>query len=273
MPEENIFLSYRREDTAGYAGRLYDRLNARFPNRVFMDVTSIEAGADFVDTIEHAVGSCGAFILLIGENWLTVTDSGGHRRLDDPQDMVATEIAIALERNIRVIPALVGTAPMPTEIDLPPKVIALARRNALRLTDQDWDHDVERLIDLLERKLGVPSEGREGTSAAVPELAGRWHYVERRAHAQNTGILVLRPDSDFMLIDSAGIMIMRGRWEFAPATSTLLLFDPSRYAIDLGIGFRGKLRSTQAEPGRFSGVVQWPGGGDAWNWDITRESG
>ena len=40
---KGIFISYRREDTAGYAGRLYDRLAAHFgPDRVFMDVEGIE---------------------------------------------------------------------------------------------------------------------------------------------------------------------------------------------------------------------------------------
>jgi hypothetical protein len=42
-----IFISYRRRETAGYAGRLYDGLVDHFGSeRVFMDVT-MEPGVDF----------------------------------------------------------------------------------------------------------------------------------------------------------------------------------------------------------------------------------
>ncbi len=51
-----IFISYRREESAGHAGRIYDHLRERFGrDRVFMDVTAIEPGVDFVETIDRAV--------------------------------------------------------------------------------------------------------------------------------------------------------------------------------------------------------------------------
>jgi TIR domain len=81
-----IFISYRRRETAGYAGRLYDDLIEHFhAERVFMDV-QMEAGVDFSQQINEAVGSCGALIVLIGEDWVTVTDDQGRRRIDDPAD-------------------------------------------------------------------------------------------------------------------------------------------------------------------------------------------
>jgi hypothetical protein len=76
-----IFISYRREDGAGCAGRLYDRLAAHFGDDcVFMDVEGIEPGADLFEANERAVGSCDALIVIIGNEWLA-TDSAGHRRL------------------------------------------------------------------------------------------------------------------------------------------------------------------------------------------------
>jgi hypothetical protein len=84
-----IFISYRREDTAGHAGRLYDRLAGHFgERRVFMDIDSIDPGADFVDAIEQSLSGCGAMIAVIGPHWLSVTDDVGDRRLDNPEDFV-----------------------------------------------------------------------------------------------------------------------------------------------------------------------------------------
>ncbi len=151
MIQGRIFISYRRDDSAGYARLIYDRLNARFPKRVFMDVTGIEAGADFVEAIEQAVGSCVALVSLIGQQWLA---TGGRRRLDDPADFVRLEIAAALKRNIRVIPVLLRGATMPAAEELPPDLASLTRRQAIEFSDADFDHDIERLIRALEWELG-----------------------------------------------------------------------------------------------------------------------
>ncbi|HEX8071631.1 MAG TPA: toll/interleukin-1 receptor domain-containing protein [Pyrinomonadaceae bacterium] len=114
-----IFISYRRDDTAGHAGRLYDGLSARFgDDLIFMDIDQLEPGEDFVQVIEEAVGSCEILIALIGRSWLTNYDAAG-RRLDNPNDFVRLEIATALARNIRVIPILVQGAQMPRPEDLP----------------------------------------------------------------------------------------------------------------------------------------------------------
>jgi hypothetical protein len=115
----NIFINYRREDAAGHAGRLFDSLGNHFAGRLFMDVDTLEAGVDFVEAIEQAVGSCEALIVVIGREWLTVKDKAGRRRLDDPADFVRLEVESALARRIRVIPVLVQDAPMPGAEELP----------------------------------------------------------------------------------------------------------------------------------------------------------
>ena len=149
----NIFINYRREDSAGYSGRLFDRLSGRFPERVFMDIDTIEPGIDFFDVIEEAVGCCEVLIVVIGREWLFLTDSTGRRRLDDPNDFVRLEIAAALDRNIRIIPVLVGDAAMPRPEDLPPDLGKLTRRNAIELSDVRWAFDVDRLIQAIEMVL------------------------------------------------------------------------------------------------------------------------
>ena len=111
-----LFINYRREDTAPHAGRLYDRLVDHFGREhVFMDIDHIEPGEDFVEAINRKVGGCDVAIIMIGPEWLTVRDAAGQRRLDDSEDFVRMEIVAALQRNIRVIPILVGSARMPAK--------------------------------------------------------------------------------------------------------------------------------------------------------------
>jgi hypothetical protein len=154
MSNGNIFISYRREDTSGHAGRLYDRLKEHFPDRVVMDVASIELGADFVEEIERQLGSCLVFIELIGHEWATITDHDGRRRLDAPGDFVRLEVAIALRRAITVIPILVEGASMPDGSSLPEDIAPLVRHEALAIVESDFDHNVERLIHRLESIFG-----------------------------------------------------------------------------------------------------------------------
>lgn len=145
-----IFISYRREETAYPAGWLYDRLSSRFGGQVFKDVDSIQLGDDFVEVITRAVGSCDVLLALIGGNWLTVTDTKGGRRLDDPADFVRLEIEAALSRNVRVIPILVDGAAMPRTDELPESLAGLGRRQALELSPSRFETDTNRLLQVLE---------------------------------------------------------------------------------------------------------------------------
>lgn len=148
-----IFVSYRRDDSSGHAGRLSDRLVEHFgKERIFMDIDTIEPGEDFVTVIENAVGSCEILIAIIGRNWLTGT-GGTTGRLDNPTDFVRLEIATALSRDIRVIPVLVQRASMPKPQDLPEDLAKFARRNAVELSDLRWQSDVDQLIAVMERVL------------------------------------------------------------------------------------------------------------------------
>jgi hypothetical protein len=172
-----IFISYRRRETAGHAGRLYDKLSEHFgADRVFMDLT-MEPGVDFAETITKAVGECGALVALIGDEWLTVTDASGRRRIDDPADIHRLEIEAALDRGVLLIPALVQDAEMPTADDLPDPLDPLVRLQAVELSDQRWDYDVGRLVNVLERALheGGGAGGRaKRTTARLRRLAFRY---------------------------------------------------------------------------------------------------
>src|ERR1700722_18928452 len=115
-----VFISYRRDDSSGYAGRLYDALVAHFGrDLVFIDIDSIRAGENFADVIDKRIAACSIVAVLIGKSWLKSFDDQGNRRLDDPHDFVRLEVASALGQKIPVIPVLVGGAKMPRPDDLP----------------------------------------------------------------------------------------------------------------------------------------------------------
>lgn len=171
-----IFVSYRREDSAGHAGRLFDRLVEHFGrDRIFMDIDTIEPGEDFVSVIENAVGSCDVLIAVIGRSWLSPNGSG---RLDRPTDFVRLEIATALRREIRVIPVLVQRASLPKPQELPEELVKLTRRNAVELTDLRWQTDVEQLISVMERVLAKRAEPEQAGEATRFDEQQRYQEVE-----------------------------------------------------------------------------------------------
>ena len=180
MSPKNIFICYRRDDAGGDAGRLFDRLNYRFRGRVFMDVAGIRPGADFSRVIQDTVGSCHVLIAIIGRHWITLKDEAtDQRRLDLANDYVRREIATALSRNITVIPVLVRGAKMPSSELLPPDLALLSFRNALEITDGDFEHDAQRLIEAVESACGeirpvppAPIQPRSKNSCLVFGLGG-----------------------------------------------------------------------------------------------------
>jgi hypothetical protein len=132
-----IFISYRREDSGGYTGRLHDRLVQEWgKDRVFIDIDNIEPGEDFVEVIERVLTECGVMVVVVGPRWLTATDAKGRRRIDSASDYHRMEIEAALKRSVRIIPVLMGGAEMPEQEELPDALKAFARRNAIEISDK-----------------------------------------------------------------------------------------------------------------------------------------
>ena len=145
-----IFISYRRDDSEGETGRLYDDLVRVFgAAAVFMDVSDIHPGKDFRKAIDENVSKSAVLLAIIGPAWATITDPSGARRIDQPNDFVRLEIASALARNIDVVPVLVHGARIPNPADLPADLQNLAYRNAVELTHARWNSDVEVLTRAL----------------------------------------------------------------------------------------------------------------------------
>jgi O-acetyl-ADP-ribose deacetylase (regulator of RNase III) len=155
MNNGGVFISYRREDTGGYARSLFDRLDSRFPGRVFMDVARLSPGVDYVEIIEQVLTKCEALIGLIGKHWAQTAE--GINRFADRQDLLQFELAHALERKILVIPVLVGGATLPSSENLPTLLHPLLRRQVLELNDTNFEDVVARLIGALEERFGTPA--------------------------------------------------------------------------------------------------------------------
>ncbi|MGH2778055.1 MAG: toll/interleukin-1 receptor domain-containing protein, partial [Actinomycetota bacterium] len=149
----SVFVSYRRSDAPGYAGRLYDHLKPTFGDEhVFMDIDTLEIGTDFSVRIGEALDDCHALVAVIGPSWLDVKDDKGNRRLDDPRDFVRKEILAALIRDdVIVIPVLVQGADMPSPEELPAPLEPLAYRHALKVSDDHWSYDMGRLTEAIQR--------------------------------------------------------------------------------------------------------------------------
>jgi len=155
-----VFISYRRENTAGEARALFNDLAARLgENSVFMDMDSIALGRDFRTVLQETTASCDLMLVLIGRNWADAKDEGGRVRLENPADYVRLEIESALRRDIAVTPVLVQEAHMPTPEDLPGEIRDLAYRNGFELSHNRWESDVGEMV----RRLGLdgPAGGHQ----------------------------------------------------------------------------------------------------------------
>ncbi len=170
-----VFISYRRRDTAGHAGRLYDAMASQFDERnVFMDVDDMAPGVDFVDRITQAISACHVLLVVMGPRWATLLDEEGNVRLEEAEDFVRLEVETALRRpDITVIPVLVGGAQIPEPERLPEGLRPLVRRNAIELSDMRWRFDVQRLSATLHELLAGTTGIHEIPEQPAPGSAER----------------------------------------------------------------------------------------------------
>jgi len=160
-----VFISYRRENTAGEARALFNDLVARLgEDSVFMDVDSIALGRDFRSVLQETTAACDLMLVLIGRNWADAKDERGRVRLENPVDYVRLEIETALKRDIAVTPVLVQGAHMPTPEDLPAEIRDLAYRNGFELSHNRWESDVGEMVRRFD--LNGPKGSHEGKPIA-----------------------------------------------------------------------------------------------------------
>src|SRR5262245_14741 len=193
-----VFISYRRADSAGSAGRVMDRLDRELGrDLVFMDVDAIPLGTNFSKVLHEEVAKCSVLLAVIGPNWLDARDEHGNRRLDNPNDFVRIEIAAALQRSIPVIPLLLDGAKIPKADELPEDLKELALRNGMEIRHASFQDDMNRLIRGLKEEGvhftdGDTSKFTTKTRAAQTDLKGKdgwWGFLRHKGNQQVRGWL------------------------------------------------------------------------------------
>lgn len=145
MPE-SIFINYRRQTESGVAGRIYDSLSRDLPGiSIFMDVDKLKPGDDFEQGLEKSLASCKVLLAVVGPEWLTMKNSAGKRRLDDPADFVRRELRTALSKGVHIIPVLVNGARMPDASELPDDIKGFGKRQAMEIRHERYNADVRDL--------------------------------------------------------------------------------------------------------------------------------
>lgn len=192
MASPTIFISYRRSDTAGWAGRLHADLLSRLgPDaKIFMDVDGIPPGEDFKRYIDRSVGACDAVIALIGKHWEGLMPDGT-RRLDQPDDFVRLEVGSALKRDIRVVPVMVEEARLPDAGDLPPELRALHDRQFVEVDNASWTPTLDRLVASFEER--TPKLEASPLSLDFGTLPSNGPWPRQSVQIWNSGGGDLRP--------------------------------------------------------------------------------
>lgn len=181
-----LFISYRRDDAAGFAGRLEASLEQRLgAGTVFRDLEDIPPGEDFATTIRARLATAEGVLVLIGPRWAG-GDTPGQRRLDDEGDFVRLEVQAALASGARVVPVLLPGGRMPAADSLPAPLKALSGRNATTIGGPHWDADVDRLLaglGLVRRRSLWPWAAGATliTAAAIAAVGWYWPVAGDRA--------------------------------------------------------------------------------------------
>ena len=175
-----IFISYRRADSAANTGRLTSKLQEQFsPDAIFWDIPDVKVGDKYKNNIEQSLSSCKVLVAVIGPQWMGAKedDNKERRRLDDPDDVVRNECATALRRQVHVIPVLVDGAVMPNADQLPDDLRGLTDFNAAPFSERTWNDDFEKLAAKLQDVTKLKRRTIEGSRAA-----GLLHKHTRRHH-------------------------------------------------------------------------------------------
>lgn len=240
----SIFISYRREDSAATVGRVYDRLVSAFGRAaVFKDVDSIPLGVDFHAYIDGVLRHCSAVLVIIGPQWLSIADSAGHHRLDNPQDVVRQEVESALRLGLPVVPVLVQGASMPPRDALPQSLQTLASRNGMPIRyDPDFEHDMWRLVAALQRWMAPPQWTPAPPPMTPPTQPISTVPLTWAAVAPSAPRVPLhrRPSVRWGLLFGVILAIWLGMWLlFVDRSSSTTLFGTDSLLVLLGVSLGG----------------------------------
>jgi len=268
-----IFINYRGDDSDTAAALIDRELTAQFGNdQVFLDCRSIPAGVDFAQELLGRLRACSVLLVVVGPRWLSLTDTAGRRRVDDPQDWIRREIVEAFNHGLRVIPVLTDDAVLPAEADLPAAIAELSRRQHVplrrRYTEVDLAFLVKRiaetnpeLVKLAARRQSSASGVPQQLPAAVAHFAGRSDELTTltgllRGRSGTGGTVVISAVSGTAGVGKTALAV---HWAHQVADQfpdgqlyiNLRGFDPSGSVMDPAVAVRRFLDELQVSPERI----------------------
>ncbi len=212
--KNTIFLSYRRKDTASATGRLHDYLEKEFgADMVFKDIHDIGLGKDFRKAIGDTLRDCKVVLVLIGDRYVSLTDAEGNIRIMNPNDYVNIEVstALAFKDQKLVIPILINGAPMPKRDQIPKSMEAITWQNAIRLTNDYWKTEMERLVKAIREYLHLSEE--KVIVAPPPKTSNRAKLKEQIGAGKTEKVLDSLLDDLSLEEDIRNQLVMlKSRW-------------------------------------------------------------
>lgn len=286
MERGQIFVSYRRQDSRPWAARLVDDLRDYFGReRVFRDIDSNRSGQDYVRQIEEAIKASQVMIAVIGPDWVHIADDRGYRRLSEDEDPIRIELETAFTQDVPLIPVLVDGAAMPQRRDLPSSIDRLARIQACRMSDDDWQYDLGRLLEAMESHgvFAPRTVTAEPSRAEQPEEPRGTTRYERKMQASRRRVY----DAVTATVENLGYRVIEEQPEAAKLTfqprsagareTTAKVVDAgpgsSMVVVELVKVHTGGLVAVSmaaALPTAFAGLLTWPA---VRAWERTYASG
>lgn len=201
-----LFISYRRSDAGGDAGRLSDSLRRAGRRMVFRDVDDLPKGYPFEDELLRELRATEVVLVLIGPTWVKELKA----READPErvDYLRLEVATAIRLGKRVVPVLLGNASLPTRDELPGDLAALPSYQAVTLHDASWSREVDRLLDAIGRPFVWKKFGLRLAVAFVVVVTAVWSllpslFPERGSDYEFARLLVVLLMASYLLCEYA----------------------------------------------------------------------
>jgi hypothetical protein len=232
-PAQYILLVYRPGDVDETAGRVYDRLLARYgPALVLRDLfgqaNELPPEPAARAYLESRMEQVAAVVVVIGPHWL--------EGISRPNDIVYAQVAAAMRRRrLPVIPTLAESTLMPAAIRLPPDIEQFTLFNAASARlDPDFDADMARLLDALARE----APNAPTTPAPAPGTpARRTHRAQWlfRSPLRIASTTLISLSLIFLLI--AAILTPKAKGAGTPLTQSAPPATPVPAATDLPTPF------------------------------------
>jgi hypothetical protein len=201
-----IFVSYRRDDAPGDARSIYERLGRSFgEGNVFMDVDQLLAGQRFDRELDKALAECDVLIAVIAARWMDLLSDYAQQ---GKRDYVRDEIAAALQRDIIIIPVMMGREanmpPLPLAEELPENIRDLVLYQKHNIAHESFGRDAAHLIAALQSLLHERRGPKRWRAIAVAVLSVMALYAPLGEYAGLAVTAVLLGNStDLAFVDHA----------------------------------------------------------------------